>query len=160
MNRNLAVTIAAVVLAGGGALAFFTLRPPPHQHAPAAPSAHGSGMDRAMAAANALYDAQEGKTPCETAYNALKTSDDVAKTQNAKSVVLRLAPRDEFLARCGALSPVTQQCLVPKYLRSHREECVPARPSPDVLKAMVELRQASQDDEGEPPPIAPPAPPR
>jgi hypothetical protein len=164
MNLKLVVALAAVLVAGAGAAIFFALRRaplPPLPPAATAPSAHASGMDRAMAAANALYHAPEGSTPCETAYNALKSSDDLARREHVTPVVLRLAPREEFLARCGALPPATQQCLVPVYLRSHREDCARSRPSPDVLKAIVELRQAAPAEGlNEPLPMPPLGPPK
>ncbi|HZS37791.1 MAG TPA: hypothetical protein VFF06_13230 [Polyangia bacterium] len=154
MNRKLTVA-AAMLVAVAGAIAFFALRSPPPPPRPApGPSAHGSGIDNAMAAATALYDAPDGTTPCETAYNAFAHSEDVAKNAHVTAVVLRLAPRDEFLARCGALPPATQQCLAPKYLRGHREECARSRMSPDALKPMVELKQAGTavSNANEPPP--------
>lgn len=110
-----------------------------------------------MAAMTALYEAPEGKTPCESAYLALAASESAAKTANAPPLVLRLAPRDDFLARCSALPPATQGCLVPKYKRGHQEECEKARPSPELLKPLFELAHAASAparNENEPPPAS------
>ncbi|MGD0529960.1 MAG: hypothetical protein ABSE49_32795 [Polyangiaceae bacterium] len=102
---------------------------------------HAVEIDHAMAAVLALQHAPEGATPCESAYNAYKASKDVSDTQAVKAVVQRLAPRDEFLAKCAELPPGAQACLVPRYLSAHRQECVMARASSEQLSPMVELLQ-------------------
>lgn len=158
MNLKLTLVIAGVVLVGGGAAAWLVHQRQPPPRPPPPLSAHGNGIDKAMSSINALYDAPEGKSPCESAFIAFKASDDLAKTENVKSAVLRLAPRDEFLARCSGLPEATQRCLVPKYLRGHHEECVAAKPAPEVLKALVELRQADQPVSPNEPPATPPGP--
>ncbi|HEY2747929.1 MAG TPA: hypothetical protein VGL86_25075 [Polyangia bacterium] len=153
MNRTLLATAAAVVFIGGGAAAFLLLRRPPlPKPSPriAQESAHAAGIDRSMAAVRALHDAPVGQTPCESAYNAFKASDEVAKTMGAKAVVLKLAPRDEFLRRCDALPKELQTCLVPDYLSKHRDECEKARPAAGVLDPLVELRHATEPQRDEP----------
>lgn len=87
----------------------------------------------------AMYAAPEGKTPCESAYNAFKAADDLARSGHARAVIVHLASREDFLARCAALAPKVQSCMVPAYMARHREECEAARPAPEVLKPMVEL---------------------
>jgi hypothetical protein len=149
MKLRLALVVALVA---AGAAAWFVLRRPKlRDPSTIGESAHGRGIDRAMSGMTALYDAPEGKTPCETAYNALARSEEVAKAQHATPLVLHLAPRDEFLAKCGALPPATQLCLVPKHLRDHHGECAKLRPAYEVMKGMVELRGADSAAENEPP---------
>jgi hypothetical protein len=104
-------------------------------------SVHGAGIDHAMAAVLAMQRAPEGSTPCESAYNAFKASKDVSDSQDVKAVVQKLAPRDEFLAKCAALPPGAQACLVPRYSSRHKDECEGARASPDTLRPFLELLQ-------------------
>lgn len=149
------LVVAALVV---GAAAFLLLRPKPKPpQRPTAPeSAHGMGMDHAMGAVLAMQRAPEGKTPCESAYNAFKASYDFSKQNDVKAVVLQVAPRDEFLAKCAELPPPVQTCLVPSYITHHRDECARSRPSPEALKPMVELLQRTEPvDQNESPPIVP-----
>jgi hypothetical protein len=156
--------IGALVVAAGAAVALFLRRPtppPPPPPPPAQESGHGAGIDHAMAAALAMVRAPEGATPCETAYNAFKASYDVSQTQDVKAVVLRLAPRDEFLAKCATLPPDGQVCLGPRYAARHRPECEAARPTPEALSPMVELlqrRASNAQSEGEEPAVLAPKP--
>ena len=155
MNRTLPAVAAAVVLLGGGAAAFVLLRrPPPPPPSPRLKleSAHSASIDSSMVAVRALYEAPPGATPCESAYNAFKASEDVAKAQNAKAVVLKLAPRDAFLQQCAALPKELQACLVPDHLARHRDECARAKPDPKVLEPLVELRRATEPQRDEPAP--------
>ncbi|HEX3342990.1 MAG TPA: hypothetical protein VHS09_00405, partial [Polyangiaceae bacterium] len=111
------------------------------------------------AAIVALERAPEGSTPCESAYNAFKASKDVSDTQGVKAVVHKLAPRDEFLAKCGALPAAAQSCLLPRYMVRHRDECDRARPSPETLSPFVELLQNTGSvDENEALPMPLPRP--
>lgn len=153
--------VAALIL---GAAVFLVLRrhgadPPPSSKPPpvaSQESAHGAGIDQSMAAVLALQNAPDGATPCETAYNAFKASKDVSDTQGVKAVVLSLAPRDQFLARCAGLPPQTQACLAPRYMRLHRAECQRADPGVN-LSGMVELlrrTEPSHEDESVPAPAA------
>jgi len=161
MNRKL-VAAATVVLVAGVAVVVFGAVGRSARSSPPAPasSGHGPGIDHAMSAVLALYHAPVGATPCESAYNAFKASLDVSTQQNATPVVQWLAPHDDFLARCNALPPATQQCLVPLYLSEHRAECQKAKPSDDTLKTLAQLKQAAEPgsqgpDQSEPPPFAP-----
>jgi hypothetical protein len=145
--------VAALIL---GAAVFLVLRRhradlPPLATPPVTSreSAHAAGIDRSMAAVLALQNAPDGATPCETAYNAFKASKDVSDTQGVKAVVLSLAPRDEFLARCAGLPPDTQACLTPRYMWKHRADCQRADPGAK-LSGMVELlrrTEPSHEDE-------------
>lgn len=151
VKLGLAVLVVAVA-------AFLLLRraPNPAQRPMAPESAHGMGMDHAMGAVLAMQRAPEGKTPCESAYNAFKASYDFSQEHDVKAVVLRLAPHDEFLARCAELPPPVQACLVPSYITHHREECARSRASQEMLKPMVELLQRTEPvDQNESPPIVP-----
>ena len=127
------LALAALLL---GAAVFLVVRrhratPPTPAPVASQESPHGAGIDQAMAAVLAMQNAPEGATPCETAYNAFKASKDVSDTEGVKAVVLSLAPRDEFLARCAKLPPQTQVCLAPRYMWQHRADCQRAEPRPD-----------------------------
>ena len=153
MNPKLVAT-AAIVLGVGIAVAVAgSARRRGLVHPAASGSAesdHGLGMDRAMSAELAMYSAPEGSTPCESAYNALKASQDVSTQQHVTPVVLRLAPQAEFLQRCGALPEATQRCLVPRYMSKHRTECDKAKPPADALAALVELKAVRDPRSAEP----------
>jgi hypothetical protein len=143
LGKRARLILAAAIV---GAALFLVLRrnhpPAPPTAAPPVPgqeSEHGAGIDHAMAAVLAMQNAPEGATPCETAYNAFKASKDVSDTRDVKAVVLRLAPRDEFLTRCADLPPQTQLCLAPRYMWQHRTECRGASPAAANLSGMVEL---------------------
>ena len=162
MNRRLVAAATLVLVAGVAVIVFGTVRGRTHPAPPVASiSAHGAGMDHAMGAVNALYHAPEGSTPCESAYNAFKYSLDVSAQKQLTPVVLKLAPRDQFLATCGSLPAPTQQCLVPAYLSEHREACQKAKPQQDVLDSLVQLKhamepgsQSEMQEPSEPPPVA------
>ncbi len=165
MNRRLIAAATLVLVAGVAVVVFGSARRRDSDHpAPATSSEHGSGIDHAMGAVVALYHAPDGGTPCETAYNAFKASQDLATQKNLTPVVLKLAPRDQFLATCGGLPPATQQCMVPLYLAEHRPECVKAKPPQDVLDSLVQMKHqaepgspaAEQQGQSEPPPVASP----
>lgn len=155
--------LLAVIIVGGAAFLVLRRSSPPTAPRPLpAEVGHGAAIDRSMAAVLAMQDAPEGNTPCESAYNAFKASYDVSQNTGAKAVVLRLAPRDEFLAKCAALPPAYQQCVAPKYLSRHREECEHVRVSAaTALSGMVTLRERTPpggSSEGNEPPPLPPLP--
>jgi hypothetical protein len=161
VNRRLVAAATLVFVAGVAVVVFGSTRR--HEHpAPAASSEHGAGIDHAMGAVVALYHAPEGATPCETAYNAFKASLDLSTQKQLTPVVLKLAPRDQFLATCGGLPPPTQQCLAPLYLSEHRPECAKAKPPQDVLDSLVIMKHAAEpglpaaepQELAEPPPVA------
>ncbi|HEY1692821.1 MAG TPA: hypothetical protein VGG39_11705 [Polyangiaceae bacterium] len=160
MNRRL-VVIGTVVLACGVGIAVFgsVRRRAPVQ--PAATSTHGNGIDHAMSAVLALYSAPTGKTPCESAFNAFKASEDYAAKEHVTAVVISLTPHDDFIARCTAQPPLTQQCIVPLYLSQHRDECAKVKPSQQVLDSLAILKHPTEPGESnpdEPPPGQEPPP--
>jgi hypothetical protein len=120
----------------------------PHPPAPHA-NPHGAGIDREMTSLKAMFQAPIGKTPCETAYNAFKAGDDAGRGPGRTALVLRLAPRDEFLSRCNALPPEAQPCLAPAYSSRHREECLKNRPSSVLLEPMFALKPVNGVQAGE-----------
>lgn len=147
MNRKLVVGAALIVAAGVAVVVYG----PAGRRAPAStiPSAvptssHAAGIDHSMAAVLALYTTEATGTPCERAYAAYKASLDVSTQQHATAIVLRLAPRDEFMGRCTALPGPVQQCVVPSYKWAHQAECDKAKPPDDVLAAMVELKKKAE----------------
>lgn len=158
MNRKLVVIATVVLVCGAGVAVFGSVQRRTHP-APTPSSTHGNGIDHAMSAVLALYKAPEGNTPCESAYLAFKSSQDVAEQQHVTPVVLRLAPHDEFIAKCTAQPPLTQQCFVPKYLAEHRPECQKAKPPDDVLASLVGMKHVGEpgappeEDPAEPAPV-------
>jgi hypothetical protein len=145
MSPRLRVVVALIIIAGGAA-AFWGLRPQAPKRPPPTESDHGTGIDHSFAGFLALDHAPEGKTPCETAYNAYKASLDAAEAAQARSLVLHLAARDEFLNLCAAFPENEQRCLTPKYLREHRDACPPMTDATELarFKQMVELRHSGQ----------------
>ncbi|HTQ45300.1 MAG TPA: hypothetical protein VMI75_21225 [Polyangiaceae bacterium] len=162
MNRRLIAAATLVLVAGVAVVVFGSVNRRTHPAPPVASiSEHGAGMDHAMGAFVALYHAPEGSTPCESAYNAFKYSLDVSTQKQLTPVVLKLAPRDQFLATCGSLPAPTQQCLVPLYLSEHRDACQKAKPPQDVLDSLVQMKHAAEpgsqgesQEPPEPPPVA------
>lgn len=145
----------AVLLLAGGCLAIFFWRRSSQHSPPPPPSLHGAGIDREMSAVRAMYSAPPGKTPCEDAFNAFKAADDLARTAHARAVVIHLAAREDFLARCNALPADAQSCLAPRYMARNREQCVHARPSAEVVKTMVELTLPGETTEPQETPTMP-----
>jgi hypothetical protein len=104
------------------------------------PSPHGSGIDRKLAQITAMMKAPEGKTPCETAWNATQAEQEAAKQLGKRSLFLRVAEQGEFMRLCNALPKEAQPCMAPRYMAENRQKCLPHRPSPEVLRAMFEMR--------------------
>jgi hypothetical protein len=122
MSRKRAVLAAIVVLLGGGAIVFAFERQRARERAGPQPE----GVDYRMAPLAAAYDAPDGATPCETAYNAFRAMDDVAKQRGVGGVPWGTLPdRATFLARCDRLTPQEQECAQPRYQARHHKECDP-----------------------------------
>jgi len=150
MKPKLLALAGAIVVAAAVVAAQLYFSRPKHPHPGEQESAHGNGIDNSMATVRALYHGPEGKTPCETAYNAFKNSMDVAKNDGAKAVVQQLAPREEFLAKCQALPANSQTCMIPIYLATHRDVCANAKPPAEVMNAMVTILQRQEPKRGQP----------
>lgn len=162
-NFKLKIVAVVAALAGASVLGFFAARsrakpeaPPPIASASASP--HRDGLDRAAAPLTALFTAPEGKTPCESAHNAILASVEASAAAGKPPRFTKVALRDDFLARCEALPKEAQSCMVPRYAASHRGECDRVRPPPEVMKEMFEVAAgASPPAKGES--SAVPAPP-
>jgi hypothetical protein len=111
------------------------------------PDKHRQGLERASAPLAAMYTAPEGKTPCESAYNAFKAEQDTSRASGIKSHVLKLAERDLFVQKCEALPKEAQPCMVPKYRAGHVDECLKLKPPREVINAMVEMHSDGADPE-------------
>jgi hypothetical protein len=116
-------------------------KPSPPSAPSSAPAGHGASIDHQFASYFALYDAPEGATPCESAFNAFQHSIDVAAREHLKPIVISVAPHDEFVARCAMVPSAQQACLVPRYRRDHDAECKSNRPPDDVLRELQTLVQ-------------------
>jgi hypothetical protein len=140
VNRK--VVIAALVAAGAVAGVAVYARGcgggRHHAHADTA-SVHAAGFDSADSAVSfeAMMNAPEGATPCESAYAAVEAEQQATKLRGTKSIFEWVAPKPEFLASCQALTPAQQKCMAPRYRHEHAEECQQARPSPDTLAKLI-----------------------
>lgn len=138
MNRKLA---AAGVLALVAAIViFFATRGHGRHHAHAdTTSVHAAAFDRTDTAVSmeAMMNAPEGATPCETAYAAIDAEQQAVKLRGTKSIFEWVAPKPDFLTNCQALTPGQQKCMALHYRRAHDEECQRERPSPDTLAKLI-----------------------
>ena len=136
-----ALLVGGLLLLGAGVGAYFYAKRQAHKplHVSTV-NPHRDGLEFATSPLTAMYKAPEGKTPCETAFNAYQAAEDTAKQLKLTSPFLHLAPHDEFLTHCNALTPAQQICLGPKYKASHQEECAKVLPSVEVRNQMFEPR--------------------
>ena len=139
MNLKLAALAGGLLLLAGGAAAYFWSHRHPSGSHVSAVNPHRDGLEFATSPLTAMYNAPEGKTPCETAYNAYKAAEDVAqKDKRLRSPFKYLAPRELFLQRCAALTPEQQICFGPKYKSHHADECAKLLPSVEVRNQLFE----------------------
>jgi hypothetical protein len=113
------------------------------------PSEHGAGIDRKLGQLLAMMKA-EGKTPCETAYNATIAEQKAAKELGRKSIFVHVAERGEFMRICEGLPKEAQACMAPSYLAKNRQQCLPYKPPEAVLRSMFEVRPEKEVEPDEP----------
>jgi len=151
MNRTLLLAGGALALAGG-AIALWVVRGrsdgPGHERTE--PKQH-----QVLPTVKAMLDAPDGETPCESAYVAAAAEQERARSIGKDSMFSWVAPRDQFIARCSALTAQQQRCMVPTYLMANRDQCERVRPEAAVLDGIVKS-SAGELHEAEPP-IPPPA---
>jgi len=97
-------------------------------HAAGGPVASGAapaGVDFAQKPVAAVFEAPEGATPCETAYNAVRAIDEASRARNNSTPWTSLPDRDTFIARCTALPVQEQQCYQPRYAAQNHPTCDP-----------------------------------
>jgi hypothetical protein len=126
--------------------------PPPSAQPP--PPAHGAEIDTSYATVLAMYNAPEGATPCESAYNSVVAEQDAARTMKRESIFKFVAAKDVFLKLCHAFPAASQQCLIPKYEARNREACRDARAPAEQIKALYVIRE-DLDQPAEPGQIPP-----
>lgn len=141
MNKKIVVGVALVVVGATAAVVVFARgrsRTPRHVHADTT-SVHAEGFDQADASVSfeAMLNAPEKATPCETAFAAIQAEQQAAKARGTHSMFEWVAPEAEFLANCRALTEAQQQCMAPRYRHDHRDDCDRARPSPNTLAKLV-----------------------
>jgi hypothetical protein len=124
-RKILLVAVAVALLLGGVALVILSQprsRPPGrHHHKLNVDATSTREVDQRAAPLLARFQAPQGSTPCETAYNGFKASRDA----NPREFPAVLPERDVFLERCSRLDEKSQQCMLARYAARHREECDP-----------------------------------
>ena len=152
MKRSVLVSLAVVLAIAGVVTLALVARARAiaraHPHASKI-NRHGEGIDRTMTALKAMFAAPTGATPCETAWLAFKAAYDAGHEPGRTPLVLKLAPHDEFVARCNALPAAAQPCLAVAYSSRHRDECQKARPPESALSQMFELKPMDGVQPGE-----------
>jgi hypothetical protein len=88
-------------------------------------SAQGTGVDYRLSPMNAAFEAPDGGTPCETAYNALHAIDEGSRGTGMSVPWTTFPDRPTFLARCMALQPQEQECMQPRYAAQNHPVCDP-----------------------------------
>jgi len=140
MNRKLVV--AAALVAAGAITAIVVVRGrgggKHHVHADTK-TVHAGGFDQSDTAVSleAMMNAPEAGTPCETAYAEIEAEQRAVKLRGTKSIFEWVAPKPDFLANCQALTPGQQKCMPVHYRREHDDECQRERPSPDTLAKLI-----------------------
>jgi len=102
---------------------------------------HAAEIDNEYATLRAMYEAPAGATPCESIYLAIGAEQDAAKQLKRDSVFSFVAPKADFMTACGALSPKTQQCLVPSYQSHHPQDCSGVTPPDADIAKLYKLRK-------------------
>ena len=140
MNRKLVAGGTLVVLAGAAVVIVLVMRHGGHRHPHHnTSSVHAGGIDTSDTSVSfeAMLNAPEAATPCETAFAAIEAEQSASKLRGGASIFKWVAPKPDFLAACQALSVPEQKCMMPRYRRDHDEECRRAVPDAVVLKKMI-----------------------
>lgn len=140
MKTKLVVVAAVILAAAAGLVVYLRGRDWGRHHAHAdTTSVHAGGIDQSDTAVSieAMMNAPEGATPCETAYAAIEAEQQATKLRGTRSIFEWVAPKADFLAACAALTPEQQKCMALRYRRAHDDECQQARPSPDTLAKLI-----------------------
>jgi len=140
MNKKLVVVAAIVAIGATAGIVVYARGRGGRRHAHAdTSSVKATGFDRADASVSfeAMLNAPDGATPCETAYAAIDAEQQATKLRGTKSIFEWVAPKPDFLASCQTLTPSQQKCMALRYKRAHDDECQQARPSPDTLAKLI-----------------------
>ena len=131
--------------------------PLPHKLPPAPPAGaqpkpphadHAAQIDKSYATVLAMYEAPEGATPCESAWNAVAAEQQAAKTTGTDSIFTFVAPHDVFVSLCGAMPAASQQCLIPRYRSRNQASCATVTPG-DTAKLFVTRKNMDEPHEPE-----------
>jgi hypothetical protein len=140
MKKTLAIAASLAVVATVIIVVVVRRNHGPHHHHDSGKtsSVEAVGIDQTDTSVSmmAMLSAPEQASPCLTAFAAIEAERAAMKLHNGKSMFKSVAPKDAFLAACQDLPVAQQQCMAPRYLRDHTEECQKARPMPDALKKM------------------------
>jgi len=140
-QKGLLLAGGVAAVAAAAAVAFVVTRGhgrPQHPH-PAHADKPDRGVQLGLAPVQAMMNAPEGATPCETAFNAIHAEQETARAKGLPSVFRKVAPKDEFLRLCANLPADIQPCVAPRYALHHHQECMDKRPPSGALKGMFEM---------------------
>lgn len=105
------VTVAISLLAAAGCK---------RKQAPTPAGGHGEQHDDRVAPMTAAFEAKEGATQCESAWNALVALDQASAKAGMPPPWEKLPPRATFEETCNRLTPEQQWCFVPKHQADHK----------------------------------------
>lgn len=121
---------------------------------PPAQGTHSASIDNSYATVLAMYNAPEGATPCESAYNVVAAEQAAAKTMKRESIFKFVAAKDVFFTLCQALPAASQHCLVPRYEARNHEACQSAKAPAEQVNKLFVIRK-DLDQPAEPVPAVP-----
>ncbi len=154
---NLELKIGTFVALAAAALGLLAVRhwtKTKPAHPPADASPHRDSIDRAAVPLTALFNAPEGSSPCESAYNAILASRQASEAAGKPPMYTALAPKADFMAHCEALPPPVQSCMVARYAAKHRDECERILPAAESVKDMFEVAPSGPPRASAEPPAA------
>jgi hypothetical protein len=125
MGKRIAVTLAVLVVIAALILARRARVSGQMAHGVQGESEKGTGVDFRLSPMIAGFDAPDGGTPCETAYNGFSAVDEGAKKSGMHVPWTTFPDRASFLARCGALPPQEQLCAQLRYAAQNHPVCDP-----------------------------------
>ena len=149
--RKKTLVVLSVIVVASAVVPYVLLREKPRKHEKhvdtTTVSAKGFDKTEFATSMNALVNAPEAATPCETGYLAIEAEQAATKLKGSTSIFVRVAPKDEFLAACRTLPEIAQKCMMPRFRRMHDAECAQAKPPAETLKKMFETRPEPPEPE-------------
>lgn len=115
----------------------------------AAAGGHAEQHDDRVAPMTAAYEAKEGATQCESAYNALVALDEASAKAGMPPPWEKLPSKAVFEETCSRLSTDQQYCFVPKHQADHKK-CDLVLRQLDTDPWGIELRKLLKPPPGSP----------